>query len=393
MKLLVVCQHYFPEPFTLPDICKTLVDRGHEVDVITGVPNYPMGIIYEDYRHGKRREEIIDGVKVHRTFTIGRRNNVLFRMLNYYSFALSSSIYAAKQKKEYDAVLVNQLSPIMMACAGVKYKKKHGTRLVFYTLDLWPESLIAGGIKRGSLIYRVFDRISRRLYRQADRILVTSRNFIPYLEKQHGIPKQRLAYLPQYAEDLFKPEDCPKKDTVDLTFAGNVGKMQSVNTIIEAAALLKDVECLRIHVVGDGSDLENCKAKAQALECTNVLFHGRKPKEEMPAFYKSSDAMLVTMKDDPLISLTLPGKVQSYMAAGKPIIGAIGGEAAEVIRESGCGLACPPEDAEALAAGIRRFLEENTAAVYGANARKYYDANFTKAHFIENLENELRSTQ
>ncbi len=388
MRILVVCQHYYPEPFTLPDICKELVSRGHEVDVITGVPNYPMGIIYEDYRKGKKRNEVIDGVFVHRCFTIGRRTGILFRVLNYYSFALSSTLYASRLKKEYDAVLVNQLSPIMMACAGVKYKKKHGTRLVFYTLDLWPESLIAGGIKRGSLVYNVFNGISRRLYRRADRILVTSRKFITYLEEQHGIKKERLGYLPQYAEDLFKPEQPPKKDTVDLTFAGNVGKMQSVCTIVEAAALLKDERRLRFHIVGDGSDLESCKKKALELGCDNLIFHGRKPIEEMPSFYRASDAMLVTMKDDPFISLTLPGKVQSYMAAGKAVIGSIGGEAAWVIRDADCGLVCPPEDAAALADTIRAFLKSDFGA-YGRNARSYYDSHFTKEHFITQLEGEL----
>ncbi|MBP3321088.1 MAG: glycosyltransferase family 4 protein [Clostridia bacterium] len=388
MKILVVCQHYHPEPFTIPDICKELVKRGHEVDVVTGIPNYPMGTIYEGYRHGKKRDEILEGVRVHRTFTVGRRRNTLFRILNYYSFALSSSLYTARLKKEYDAVLVNQLSPVMMACAGVKYKKKHGTRLVFYTLDLWPESLIAGGIKRDGLVYNVFNRISKRLYQQADRILVTSEKFIPYLEKQHGIDKNRLAYLPQYAEDLFRPEELPEKQTVDLTFAGNVGKMQSVGTLIKAAALLKDQKELRFHIVGDGSDLETCQALARELACQNVLFHGRRPKEEMPAFYKNSDAMLVSMKDDPLISLTLPGKIQSYMAAGKPIIGAIGGEAAEVIKKAECGPVCPPDDPEMLAKSIRLFLKSDKKAL-GINARSYYDRHFTKKQFIDHLISEL----
>ena len=125
MKILVVCQHYAPEPFTLPDICCELVAQGHEVDVITGVPNYPMGVIYADYRHGKNRDELLNGVKVHRTFTIARGTGAIRRLLNYYSFALSSSIYASKLKKSYDVVFVNQLSPVMMACAGIKYKKKH----------------------------------------------------------------------------------------------------------------------------------------------------------------------------------------------------------------------------------------------------------------------------
>lgn len=392
MKILVVCQYYAPEPVRITDICSELVSLGHEVDVITDVPNYPMGYIYDGYKKGEKRDEVIGGVNVHRCFTIGRRKGIFFRFLNYYSFAFSSSRYAAKLKKEYDVVLVNQLSPVMMASAGVKYKKKHGTKLVYYCLDLWPESLIAGGIKRGSLLYRIFDKISAKLYNRADRILVTSKNFVSYFEEQFGMNKDKLAYLPQYAEDMFKPAPSEEKDTVDITFAGNIGVAQSVDTIIKAAAALRDIEDLRFNIVGDGSALADCKALVEELNTTNVIFHGRKAIEEMPEIYRNSDAMLVTLSDDPFISKTLPGKVQTYMAAGRPIIGAINGEAAEVIREAECGLCGPAEDHEALAQNIRDFLKSDKAR-FGENSAAYYAKNFTKSAFMEVLLDELGATE
>ena len=341
MKILVVCQYYYPEQVRITDICEEFVKRGHEVDVITDIPNYPMGVIFDGYKHGERRDEVINGVNVHRCFTIARRSGVLFRFLNYYSYAFSSTRYASKLKKEYDAVLVNQLSPVMMACAAVKYKKKHNKRLVYYCLDLWPESLVAGGIKRGGFIYKFFNKISENLYKKADKILVTSRDFTTYLENQFGIEKDKLSYLPQYAEDLFKPAERVKKDTVDLTFAGNIGVMQSVETIIRAAAELKEIENLRFNIVGDGISLEDCKKLSDELGTDNVIFHGRKPLEEMSEYYRNADAMLVTLAKDPLISMTIPGKVQTYMAAGKPVIGAIDGETPKVIEEAGCGFCSP----------------------------------------------------
>lgn len=388
MKILVVCQYYAPEPVRISDICEELVRQGHEVDVIAGVPNYPMGKIYDGYRLGKKRNEDINGVNVHRSFTIGRRSGVVFRFLNYYSFAFSSSRYAATLKKEYDAVLVNQLSPVMMACAGVTYKKKHKTPLVYYCLDLWPESLVAGGIKRESLIYKVFDKISGELYTRADKIIVTSKNFVTYFEDRFKIPASRLSYLPQYAEDLFKPEAPVKKDTVDLTFAGNVGAAQSVETIIRAAHELADIKKLRFNIVGDGSALEGCKKLAAELGVGNVVFHGRKPLEEMPRFYREADAMLVTLSDDPLISMTLPGKVQTYMAAGKPLIGAINGETPEIIADAGCGLCGPAEDHHALAENIRAFLAADKEA-FGKNSAEYYRKHFRKDVFIDALIAEL----
>ena len=357
MKILVVCQYYYPELVRITDICEEFVKRGHEVDVITDIPNYPMGVIFDGYKNGKKRDEVINGVNVHRCFTIARRSGALFRFLNYYSYAISSTRYASKLKKEYDAVLVNQLSPVMMASAAVKYKKKHNKKLLLYCLDLWPESLVAGGIKRGGLIYKFFNRVSGKLYRKADRILVTSRDFTTYLENQFGIEKDKLSYLPQYAEDLFKPAERVEKDMVDLTFAGNIGVMQSVETIIRAAAELKDIDNLRFNIVGDGISLEDCKKLSAELGAENVVFHGRKPLEEMAEYYRNADAMLVTLAKDPLISMTIPGKVQTYMAAGKPVIGAIDGETPKVIEEAKCGYCSASGDYMALAENIRKFLE------------------------------------
>ena len=164
MKILVVCQYYYPEPFRITDICEELVRRGHEVFVVTGLPNYPEGMIYSGYRGKDKRDENINGVRVHRCFTIGRRSGVLFRFLNYYSYAFSSVRYTSKLKEKFDVIFVNQLSPVMMAKAAISYKKKHNTKIVMYCLDLWPESLTVGGIKKGSAIYKFFHKVSAKMY-------------------------------------------------------------------------------------------------------------------------------------------------------------------------------------------------------------------------------------
>ena len=397
MRILVVCQHYYPEQFRITDICEELVKRGHEVTVITGTPNYPMGKIYEGYGRGKRRDETLNGVKVHRCFEIGRRKGVLFRFLNYYSFAISSKRYAKRLKGEFDVVLANQLSPVMMANGAAAHKKKHGTRFVLYCLDLWPESLIVGGIKRGSFLYKHYHKVSKKIYTKADKIVITSKLFRDYFTREFGIEDERIGYLPQYAEEMFSAAACRKEraagDTIDLLFAGNIGAAQSVETIVRAAALTKDIECLRWHIVGDGISLEGCRALATELGAENVIFHGRKPLEEMPAFYKSADAMLVTLMKDEVLSLTLPGKVQTYMAAGKPVIGAIDGETAETINAAACGYCGEAENAEALAENVRRFCEDvesGRAAEFGENARAYYEANFTKEKFFAELESAMK---
>lgn len=387
-RILVVSQNYYPEQFRITDICEELVKRGHEVTVITGLPNYPEGKIFDGYKHGKKRDEVINGVKVHRCFTVGRHHGAFFRLLNYNSFARSSKRYAKKLKEKYDVVFVNQLSPVMMAKAGIAYKKKHGTKLVLYCLDLWPESLVVGGIKRKSLIYKHYRRVSAKIYRQADEILVTSMNFSEYFKEHFGIEDTQ--YLPQYAEDLFLPENCKKESDgfIDLMFAGNIGTAQSVKTVIEAARRMQDIKNLRWHIVGDGVELQNVKNSAEGLD--NVCFYGKHPLEEMPKYYSMADAMLVTLGKDPIGSSTLPGKVQTYMSAGKPIIGAIDGETKKIIEDAACGYCGESENVEQLVENVKKFIESGDKTVMSENARKYYNENFARDGFFKELETVLK---
>lgn len=385
MKILVICQYYYPEPFSITNICEELVKRGHEVTVVTGLPNYPMGKIYDGYRGRNKRNEVIGGVNIRRCFTVGRRSGPIWRFVNYYSYMFSSTCYVSRLKEQFDVVFVNQLSPVMMAQAGIKYKKKNGSRLLLYCLDLWPESLITGGIKRNSLIYKMFHRVSEKIYRQADKIFITSKSFSDYFSEEFGIDNTE--YLPQYAENVFNPEICRKTpdSTVDLMFAGNVGAAQGVDTIIRAAALTRDMPNLRWHIVGDGSELDNCKRLADELSVASVIFHGRKPIEEMPRFYAMADAMIVSLNRDSVSGKTLPGKVQSYLAAGKPIIAVASGETRRVVEEAECGYCSEPENPEQLAENVRTLIKCGDISDKAGNAVNYYNNNFTKEIFMQHL--------
>lgn len=393
-KILVICQYYKPEPFRISDICEEMVRRGHEVHVVTGYPNYPEGILYDGYGKGKHIDEIIEGVHVHRCFTIPRENGSVKRLLNYYSYATSSTAYVLSKEcvatdgKPFDVVFCNQLSPVMMADAAIAYKKKYKVPVVMYCLDLWPESLIAGGITRESAIYKYYHHVSKRIYKQMDKILITSRMFSDYLRDEFGIKSNKIEYLPQYAEGIF--EQIPPREEdgkFNFMFAGNIGAVQSVETVIKAAELLKD-EPVRFHIVGGGTDLDRLQELGKDLD--NVEFYGRRPLEEMPEFYAKADAMLVTLAADPVLSLTLPGKVQSYMAVGKPIIGAIDGETKVVIEAAHCGFCGKADNAEELAENVREFIKEETdRESMGQNARKFYEENFQESLFMDKLESKF----
>ncbi|MBS5479421.1 MAG: glycosyltransferase family 4 protein, partial [Coriobacteriia bacterium] len=294
--------------------------------------------------------------------------------------------------EDFDVVLGYQFSPVMQVDPGLTYARRHHRKMLLYCFDLWPASLLAGGFNEDSLPFKWMRSVSKRIYSQADRIAVTSPLFDDYFRGELGLNIPDSAYLPQYAEDLFLTgDDTPmpagyNPAKINLTFAGNVGQAQSVMTIVGAAALLRDDPGIAWHVVGSGSALAECEETARGLGLANITFHGRHPLEEMPAYYAASDAMVVTFADSPMATYTLPRKVQSYLAAGKPVLAALSGETKRVIDEAGCGLCCDIQDAEGLARIAREFASRGDRDDLGRAARSYYQTHFTKERFFDTLE-------
>ncbi|WP_094603861.1 hypothetical protein SPSIL_042730 [Sporomusa silvacetica DSM 10669] len=388
MKILVVCQYFYPEQFRVNDICFQLVEAGHQISVLTGLPNYPSGIVDKKYTWFKNGREKINGVNVIRSWLIGRGNGIKRLGLNYISFAVSSIISSFFIKKDFDVILVYQLSPVTMALPAIILKKLTNKPLIIYCHDLWPESIASAGISPTSKLYIILLRLSKWIYKSADEIFTSSKLFKEYFNNTldiHG----NITYLPVYAEALFEEIHtiAPSSgDGINLVFAGNIGEMQSVETIIYAANELKDYSHIKWHIIGDGSSRHKCEALTSQLELKNIIFYGQHPISHMPRFYQMADAFLVTLKANKVISYTLPNKVQSYLAVGKPIIGAIDGETQVVINEAECGLCCPAEDYKGLADIIKKFsVERDKHDIYGRNAKKYYENNFSKKIYMEKL--------
>ncbi len=393
MKILVVCQHYWPEPYPLTAVCEALAARGHKVDVVTDVPNYPLGKIYPGYRLFGNEPEERNGVRIFRCFTVPRGNNVIFRVLNYYSYSLSSAVFVRKLDDDYDVIFANQSSPIMMVRAAAKYRRKHNKKMVLYCMDLWPASLAAGGLTSGPA-YNYYLKVSQNYYKQADRILVTSRMFTGYLKEVIGIDENVIDYLPQFADGAYSSLPVRKMgETVNLTFAGNVGKAQNLDLVLKAAEILQKQSAEKkviFNIIGDGSEKDRLQALAQEKGLENVVFHGRLSQEELLPHYQKADAMLLTLTSNPVIALTLPAKTQGYMAAGKPIIAAASGEIPRVIAEAQCGYCVDPEDAEGMAEAIRKFVSNGDTYTMGEKARSYYNAHFEKEHVMDVLERHLK---
>lgn len=387
MKVLVVCQYFYPEQFKITDICFELVKLGHDVTVLTGLPNYPSGIIPKKYKRFKRRYENINGVQVKRSILVARGQSKSRLALNYISFAICASVKALFMKKNFDIILVWQLSPITMAIPGILLKKLTGKSLILYCQDLWPESIVAAGVNKESTIYKTLLSFCQYIYHRVDTIFVSSKMFEKYFDEVIGI-HSGIHYLPVYAESLFENIESSenKSETINLVFAGNIGELQSVETIIKAANVLKDLDNIKWHIVGDGSNRINCEALAEEYNLKNVVFYGQRPIDEMPDFYAMADAFLITLKTNKEISYTLPNKVQSYMAVGKPILGAIDGETRLIIEEAACGFCCESENYIGLAEVVRDFVMNiDHHAILGSNARQYYNEHFSKETFINNL--------
>lgn len=386
MKILAVCQYYYPEQFRINGICEELVKKGNSVTVLTGLPNYSKGVVLKEYKFFRKRKEEFNGVKIKRCFEIGRRHGIIYRVLNYVSFMISASWKALFLADDFDLVYVYQLSPITMAIPGIIYKKIHKKPLVLYCLDLWPESITTFGIKEGTILYKIIRKISDYIYSEADKIIVSSDMFIKEIEKRTKNEKE-IVHLPQYAEESLKRSKIEENDFVDFVFAGNVGKAQSVETIIKAAELVTKNQKIKIHIVGDGSSLENCKKLALELKLENVIFYGKKKFEEMQQYYDLADAMLVTLSKDDFATKTLPAKVQACMATAKPIIVAANGETPEVILKAKCGFCSEAENAKSLAENMLKFvditIEEKIKMA--DNAYEYYSQYFEKDVFINSL--------
>lgn len=391
MKILTFCQYYYPENFQITPICEQLVSDGHDVTVVTGLPNYPTGVIPEEYKKG-HRDEVINGVRVIRCHEIGRKKGALRLALNYFSYVHSSSRMVEKLSGDYDVIFVYQLSPVLMALPALKYKKKHNIPLFLYCCDIWPESMKVYVHSEKNIAFRWAKKISKKIYMSADKIACQSTSFLPYLMTTHNILPDKMIYIPAFADETYLTQDFTTEgDMVDFVFLGNLGIAQNLLSVLQAIEKIKEIPGFKVHFVGDGSMLSEMKSFVKEHKLDKVVsFYGRRPVEEMPKFYKLADACLVSLKADTQIGLTLPTKVQGYMAAGKPIIGMIDGSAQEVIIESGCGICVRANDVDALAAGMRDFIEhKDKYNDCGNTAREYFKNNFRKLIFIRKLEEEF----
>lgn len=396
----MVSQYFYPEQFRINDICEEWIKRGHEVTVLTGIPNYPSGDFYKGYSYKKKRHENYKGIEIIRIPLIPRKKNSLMLALNYLSFVLSGNIWAMIHKVDYDEVFVYEVSPMTQALPAVKFAKKNKIPCYIYVMDLWPENFeIISGITN-PLVIKVLNKMVDYIYRHCSMIFTASESFKTNIENR-GLEKEKVIFWPQYAEDFYRPTS--QKSTLlpydqkklTITFAGNIGEAQGLEILPTCAKLLKkqNINC-RFVLVGDGRFKEQLKKLIIDLDVESFfLFIDPVSATEIPFILSSSDFSLISLKKNKIFSMTIPAKLQSSMACGAPIIVAANGEIQKIIEESNCGFVSDAGDAEGLAKIIVKAskLTKNEIRVMGEASREFYLNNYDKKKLMDQMEHYLRN--
>lgn len=392
MKILLVCQHFYPEEFRINDLSFELVKRGNDVTVLTGLPNYPLGKVLKEYKFFKKRKENINGVKVIRCSLLGRGNSNFRIAINYVSFAINSCFKALFLKKDFDIVVCYQLSPISMVWPGIIVSKIKNIPLVIYVQDQWPASMELGGIKKGTWQYKFFYNMSLNTYKKSKNIFVSSNEYVKYFKEELKLFDVKYTYIPNYAEDTYKDIKQIKNKIFDIVFAGNIGPAQDVESIVKLAKELKNSKDIFFHIVGDGLSKEKCKKLSVKYKLSNIKFYGRYKVEEMNKFYDLADAFIITLKDNKIVNRCEPSKLPSYMLASKPIIGIINGVVNKIIEKNECGIVVSAGKYKDMAQKILNiYKKEELLKKFGDNSLKYYNKFYSKEKNINNFLNELKN--
>lgn len=403
MRILIITQYYYPENFKSTDIGEELVKRGHHVDALVGIPNYPEGVFYKGYGIFKRRHEIINGVNIYRCFQMprGHKGTSIGLSLNYLSYAFFCTIWVLlffAFKKKYDAVFVFQTSPVTQAIPAIVLGKIKKVPVYTWVLDVWPDSVLSF-FRNGApnSIKNILTIITEFVYKHSYRILVSSKGMIPLINRNKDY-SDRIIYFPNWCDDMLAMKH---KETIELPagfiimMAGNIGKGIGPESLIELVSDLSDEPDVHFVLVGGGSEVDYLQSEIKKRKLSNVTMTGKLPFEQMPALYKKADVMLLTLrKTDQLhLKATIPARLQSYMSAGKPVLAMIDGCAKDIVNVSDCGYAVDAGDVAALASYIRNNVLKNKDEFKckGINSRSFFERYYQKENCICNLEYYLQN--
>ena len=345
-KILIITECFYPEEFRINDLCETWSEKGFDIDVLTLVPTYPVGKVFAGYKNSLFKKDNYKKINIYRVYAVtGYRDSAIKKNLKYINFMILGSVIGILIGRKYDFIFGYNMSALTSMLPVVLIKKLYKKKTTLWVQDIWPDSLYAYGFKKAKIFSTFLDIFVKFIYRNIDKIVISSTGFKSKLKPY--VPKDQIFhYLPNWADELddnSKLKDLGKfKETTHFTFAGNIGKLQNLENIINAYNLLPADYQYRsqLNIIGDGSNLD--KLKLIAKNNSNIIFHGRKQSSEMTGYYKSSDFLIISLIDKPIFSALVPSKTQTYIAAKKPILAIINGETAEIVKNNNLGLYISP---------------------------------------------------
>lgn len=398
-RILVVTQHFWPEPFRVNDLVEGFIEDGHAVDVLCGLPNYPKGEWFAGYKYTGPRRETYKGAAVYRAGEVRRRGNTSLRIfLNYVSWPLFALFNLWRLPGGYDAVLCYNTSPVLMSLPALVYAKLHRVPFTNYVLDLWPENLYSVLPVQNRFLQRAARAVSDWHYRRADKLIAMSPSLKIRLLERTKKPETAVAVIPQHCEDFYalpvqnKALAARYAGRFNLVFTGNFSPAQSLDTVIRAAvqARAAGADALRLVLVGDGMSRGGLEALVKELGAAGtVVFAGSVPPAEIPHYTALADGLVASLCASPDLGLTVPAKIASYMAAAKPLLASMDGEGAAAVKQSGGGLASGAESAPALAENMLALYRMSAAqrAAMGQRAFAWYETHYRRRAVLDQLEN------
>lgn len=403
LRIAVVTQHFWPENFQINHLVRGLTERGHSVTVLTGKPNYPAGEFFEGYSYLGHDADVYEAAEVLRVPVIPRGKGGGLRLaVNYLSFLINARLFGIRRLHgAFDAVFCYAPSPFTVGLTALAAKRHTGAPMLIWVQDLWPESVAAAGGVKAGWVLRLLDAMVLHIYRGADGVLVQSPAFRSHVERS-GIDAARIVYFPQSVDPLFRPlhaEQSPEQanlmpDGFRLMFAGNIGQAQDFETVVAAAELLRPYTDIKWVIIGYGRRHAWLTEQIDTLGLADrFVLLGQHPEASMPLFFAHADALLVTLRKDPIFAKTIPTKIQSYLACGRPIIAGMDGEGARIVVESGAGFAAPASEPEQLAEAVLRLyrLTDEERVEMGRRAKAYSVSQFDRDRLIDQLVGEMRS--
>lgn len=390
-KILIVTECFYPEEFKINDVALAWKEKGYDVDILTSVPTYPLGRVFDGYENNFYQKDEYQGVNIYRVKAVtGYRESLIKKLLKYFTFMFFGTIVSIFIGKKYDYVFGFNMSALTGMLPAVTIKKLYGKRLIFWAQDIWPDSVYAYGFKKTKMLSFFLDKFVKFMYHNITAIAISGKGFESKL-KPYVKDDLEFNYLPNWADDLnmdLEIYEFSKEPKIHFTFAGNVGKVQNLENIIKAFSLLsvEYKEKAQLNIIGDGSNLEELKKIAE--DENNIIFHGKKPREDMAMYYKASDFLIVSLVDKPIFSVTVPAKTQTYIAAKKPIIAIINGDTADLIKENNLGYYASPDNINEIKDVFIKSIETDQMKIleFTKNCKHLTNTIFNKNKTIDSLE-------